>query len=166
MIKQRSGREYLATHPLCRRIDTFDAEWQPTLAFTKRVFQSVPKDSYYKRCSITLLMGEGKEILPQELRFQALKVLLYSYSNVSISEFVEEVEKFSRMLEKWRSAQWKRSLRALRNILFRSRRAPGDSLMGSISFSAVPTGLDQHLIVYSKARGRFRPSIPPIRFIE
>ncbi len=105
MLKQRSGQEKLATHLLCRRIDTFDAERQPTLAFTKWVFQSVPKDSYYKRCPITLVMGEGKEIPPPELRFQALKVLLYSYSNVSISEFVEEVEKFSRMLEKWRSAQ-------------------------------------------------------------
>lgn len=50
-------------------------------------------------------MGEGKEIPPLELRFQALKVILYSYSNVSISEFVEEVEKFSRMFEKWKSAQ-------------------------------------------------------------
>jgi len=50
-------------------------------------------------------MDEGKEIPPPELKFQALKVILYSYSNVSISEFVEEVEKFSRMFEKWKSAQ-------------------------------------------------------------
>jgi hypothetical protein len=46
-------------------------------------------------------MGGVKHTPPLELKRQAVKVILLGASNVSLSEFIEEVKKFVKMFEEW-----------------------------------------------------------------
>lgn len=46
-------------------------------------------------------MSGAEHMPPPELMRQAIKVVLLSASNVSLSEFIEEVKRFTKMYDKW-----------------------------------------------------------------
>jgi len=46
-------------------------------------------------------MSGAKHTPPPELMRQAIKVVLLSASNASLSEFIREVKRFAKMCDKW-----------------------------------------------------------------